>query len=130
MQCGEPCEEVGAEATQRDPHDAPVVGIGVACHQPRGLGPVDEPDRAVVTELEVFGDVTDRRARWCPMTPDGEEQLVLCGGEADRGCLLLAPMEESAQPIAKLEQAPVLSVTQCGHWSSTLDAPSQHIVTR
>jgi len=130
MQCGEPCEEVGAEATQRDPHDAPVVGIGVACHQPRGLGPVDEPHRAVVSELEVVGDVADRRAGRCPMTSDREEQLVLCGGEADRGRLLLTPMEEPAQPIAELEQAPVLSVTQCGHWSPTLDAPCRHIVTR
>ena len=59
MEGGQLREQTGTEAGQGDAHDAPVVGVGLPRDQPRGLGPVDESDRAVVAELEVLGDVTD-----------------------------------------------------------------------
>ena len=57
---------------------------------------VDEPDRAVVTEQQRFGNVADRRSLGIRMAADGEQELVLRGRDTDSFRLLLAPPEKLA----------------------------------
>ena len=55
------------------------------------LGPVDEADRAVMTEEKVRGHIADARPLRIGMTSDRQQQLVLGGCEAGRLGTLLAP---------------------------------------
>jgi hypothetical protein len=54
-----------------------VVAVVLPAHQSGSFGAVDETDRAVVTEEQVFGDVTDRRAARVGVAPDRQQELVL-----------------------------------------------------
>ena len=91
-------------------HDAEVVVVLAARDQPGLLGAIDEPDRAVMAQHEVAGDVADGRSARVVMTADGEQQLVLGRGEARGLGVLLAPAQEPAQTGAQLEEPPVVLV--------------------
>ena len=96
-------------------HDAEVVVILAARDQPSLLGAIDQPDRTVVTEDEVAGDIPDGRSARVVMTADGEQQLVLGGGEACGLGVLLAPAQEPPQTGTQFQQPPVVLVGGRGH---------------
>jgi hypothetical protein len=102
----------GAPLREPEAHGASIVGVRAAGYEAGGLGAIDQPDRAVVAQQQVVGDVADRRPARVRMTADREEELVLCGSEPGRARLLLAPAQEPAQARAKLQQPPVVVVAE------------------
>lgn len=62
-----------------DADHAVVLRIAPASDQARGLGSVDEANRAVVPQQQIPGDLTDRRTAVVGMPPDRKEELVLSG---------------------------------------------------
>jgi hypothetical protein len=99
-----------AERGQAQADDALVVPVGSTADQPRGFGPVDEFDGAVVAEQECLGDVSDRRPIPIRLTPNREQQLVLGRSEPDGHGLLLAPVQEPTQARTELEKTLVVGV--------------------
>lgn len=91
-------------------NDTLVVRVVAPGDQAGGHGAVDEPHCAVVTQAQRVGGIADRRALRVPVTTDREEQLVLGRAQADGGGLLLAPVEEPAQPRAEVKQPGVVLV--------------------
>jgi hypothetical protein len=90
--------------------DSLVAPVRMAPDQPGSFRAVDELDRAVVPEQEGVGHLPDGRAvpPWVP--PHGEQQLVLCRGEADGDRLRLAPVQEAAEAGPELEQTCVVGI--------------------
>ena len=122
----------GALIGEAQAHDAEVVGVLAARDQPGLLGAVDEPDRAVVAQHEVAGDVADRRPARVAVAADGEQQLVLGGREARGLGVLLAPAQEAAQTGAQLQQPSVVLVGgrrrhRGGLWRSPVAADGMRI---
>ena len=98
------------ERGEPQPNDAVVRGVDVPGDE-AGFGrTVDEPDRAVVAEHQGGGDVSDRGGGAGRVAADGEQELMLGGGDPARGGLLLAPVEELAESGAQLQQPPVVRV--------------------
>ena len=110
MQLGERFEAACAVLGERETNGAPVVRVASALDEARSFRAVDEPDRAVVLEQEVAGDVADRGTGWIWVAFDREEELVLGGREVLRAGLLLAPAEESAQAGSELEESQVIGI--------------------
>jgi hypothetical protein len=75
-------------------------------------GPVHEAYRAVMPQHEVTGDVADGRPAIAVVSAHGEQELVLGRGQPGLLRLLLAPMQETAQPGAELQKPPVFGVFQ------------------
>lgn len=93
-----------------EPGDALIGFVREPLHQSAVRGPVHQFDDAVVTEQQVVGDLTDR---WrVAMAPDGEQELVLGGGETRGVGLLLAPPLEPAQSVAEVEEPVVVVIGQ------------------
>src|SRR6185312_5735990 len=86
--------------------------VALSCDQPRLLGPVDQPDRTVMTDDEDLGDLAHGRAARLTRRADRQKQLVLRGRDADLPGLLLAPVQKAAQPVAELRQALVVVVAE------------------
>ena len=61
--------------------------------------------------------VADRRPLGVVAATDREQELVLRGRDADRRRLLLAPVQETAQPRAEFEQLTVVGIVgfEVGH---------------
>src|SRR5262249_6561140 len=95
-------------------NDARIVLVDVARHETGFDRPVDEADRAVVTEDQRVGDVADRRTVGSVVAPDGEHQLVLGRADADLRRLRLPPVEKAADPGPERKQAPVVTVGKVG----------------
>lgn len=110
MQLGERFEAACAVLGQRETNGAPVVKVASALDEARSFRAIDEPDRAVVLEQKVAGDLADRRAALTWVASDRQEELVLGGGEVLGAGLLLAPVEESAQTGSELEQSQVIGI--------------------
>jgi hypothetical protein len=110
-QLAEAATAEGGEGQADDPLVAPV---GMAPDQSGSFRPVDELDRAVVPEQEDVGDLPDGRAGATGVPPDGEQQLVLCGREADCHRLCLAPVQEAAQAGPELEKTRVVRIGKIG----------------
>ena len=70
-------QRLGAAGSEAQADDPVVVTVLTAADEPRGLGPVDQPDRAVMAQEQVLGHVADRRPTLIGMPSNGEEQLVL-----------------------------------------------------
>jgi hypothetical protein len=87
-----------------------VDGVGVPVDEPGTHRAVDETDGAVVSQQQCGRYVTDRWSLAVRMSPDREQELVVCGCDADGGCLLFAPMKELAESGPKVEEAPVVVV--------------------
>jgi hypothetical protein len=76
--------------------------------------PIDQPDSAVVTNLETLCQVADRDGLPVWKTFDGQKRLVLLGGESDFVSSLFAKSKEPPQRIAKRRKGLVLTVADLG----------------
>ena len=95
---------------QVEPHDAVVLVVPQAVHEPCCFGPVHEADNTVVAQEQVIGDLTNGRGGLVAVAPYGQEQLVLGGGQAGRPGLAFAPALEMAEPSTQCQQASVSGV--------------------
>ena len=103
--------EAGRAVRREHEPDLALVGaIRAALDEPRGHGPVDELDRAVVAQQEVVRHVPHRRTVGVTVTAHGQEELVLRGGQPGGPRLLLAPPQEPPQAGPELEQPGVVGV--------------------
>ena len=117
---GGKCVQLGlALGGYAQPHDALVDVVVVALHEPRALSPVDQLDDTVVAQQEVLGHVSDGRRG--PVPPYRQQQLMLHGGDAHLLGSLLAPVQEPAQPVTQLEQAPEVRVGQLLRFGHHID---------
>jgi len=86
---------------------SPICRIGLTVDEPGSGGTIDEFADAVVAQHQVIGHLGDGRSL-IEMTLDGEEELVLGGGQPDIAGRPLAPTQEPTQLVAEVEQAPVV----------------------
>src|SRR5581483_3707222 len=100
------------EVGQPESNEALIFVVSGPSHEPEFLGPADEADGAVMTNQQVVGNVGDRRAARIAVTSDGDEKLMLRGGQSDRRRLGLAPMAELPQRHPELEELRELLVRQ------------------
>jgi hypothetical protein len=112
MSVREPVEKATAGGREGEADHAAVVRVDEALHEAGDLGPIDQLDGAVVAQEEVVGDVADGGRVGPGMAADGEQQLVLLGGEPDGGRLLTTPVQELAQCRAEGEQPLVIAVLE------------------
>jgi chloride channel protein, CIC family len=128
---GEPGQLLDVEARQAPqrpragvgeghPHDAAVGGILDPAHQPGLVGPVDQAHGGVVAQVEVVGQLTDGRSPGVDVAPDGEEKLVLGGGQPGGPGLLLAPVEEGPEPGPQVEERAVVSLVEMPPWHDNI----------
>ncbi len=101
-----------AERGETEPYNAVIARVDLSVYEAGGLGAINEPDRAVMTQQQGLGHGTDGRSlrSWVPA--DGEQQLMLRGGQARRFRLLLAPMQELAQTGSEREETLVVGVVR------------------
>ena len=107
---GEALQPLAAFGGEVHPHHPRVARILAPHDEPRGGGSVHELDPAVVAQEQIFGEVPDRGSTGAIVTSDGEQKLVLGGGQARRLSLARAPAQKASQPSAQLEQVPVVAV--------------------
>lgn len=110
MELRERLEAAGSVVGEREAHGSAAVGVGIPFDQAGVLRAVDESDRAVVSQQEVAGDISDGGTGWIWVALDGEQELVLGGGQVLRACLLRAPAQEASQAGPELEQALVVGI--------------------
>jgi hypothetical protein len=96
VESGQCFESGGPVLGEMQPNDAMIVIVATAPDEASGVGPIDEPDRAVVAEKQVIGHFTDGRPSRIGMASNGEEQLMLSGSQAGRTSLLFAPPFKAA----------------------------------
>jgi hypothetical protein len=108
-------ETAGTEGREGEPNQPLVVGVGDSCEQAGVLGAVDEADDAVASQKQMLGDVSDRGPQLARVAAHGEQKLMLRGREPDTRGLLFAPMQESPQSVAELEELSVVRVTELSH---------------
>ena len=69
----------------------------------------------MVLDLEVLGDLCDRRALLVGVASDRQEKLVMRRCEPSLGRLLSTPPLEPAQARPEFEEPPIVVVTQVVH---------------
>ena len=96
--------------------------------KPACFASTDELDCGVMFDEEVFRDLTDGRALGFVMSTDGQQQLMLAGGQAMGRRLLGAPLFELPQPGADPEQLGVVVVADrpSAHHRSTSQSQLRH----
>lgn len=94
VQCRQRLQPPLPVAGQLQTHEAMILGVTHSPDQTSGIGAIDQPDHAVMTQEQVVGDLSDRRSLLAAMASDRQQQLMLRGGEAGRTRLLLAPAQE------------------------------------
>lgn len=87
-QCFEPLGTVFGEV---QPDHPVVLFVPSAADKPGGVRPVDQADRAVMTKEQVVGHFPDSRTTRIAVAADGQQELVLRGGQPSGARLLLAP---------------------------------------
>lgn len=110
MRAAQLAQATRTEGCEPQAHDAVIGRVDVAGNESRFGGAVDEPDRAVMTEQQPIGDVTDRRPLAVCVAADDEQELVLRGRDTHPGGLLLAPPEKLPEPGPEIEKASVVVV--------------------
>lgn len=105
---GEGGEFVFAPGRQSEADLAVIAGIGIAADIFFPGEAVGEADAAVVLDLQAFGEFADGDMVATGKTLDGEEGLVLLGGEAGGVGGILAEAEEFPQGVAELRQALIM----------------------
>ncbi|MDQ1402681.1 MAG: hypothetical protein QOG03_997, partial [Actinomycetota bacterium] len=88
-----------------------ILGVRLALDETGHHGTVDKTDRTVLSHEQVIGHITNG-GRSAGVPADGEEQLVLAGGDPSLQSVLLAPPQKAPQAITKLEQLLVIGVRQ------------------
>ena len=91
VESGQRFQALGAVVGEMQPDDPMVVVVPGAGDQTGRVGPVDQPDGAVVAKEQIVGHLADGRAPRIAVTPDGQEQLMLGRRQARRlgpGCSL------------------------------------------
>jgi hypothetical protein len=107
LERGEAGQPSAAARSQMQSYLSMVDRVDLALDQAGLFGSIDEADRAVMTHQEMFGHVTD--AGSTPgVAANGEEQLMLRGGDTDLGCLLFAPVQEASPRIGQRPGATVM----------------------
>lgn len=106
---------------QANTYGASVFGVGAPLDQAVPFPPIDEFDGAVVAQLEVVRHRGDGRAEGVGMPANGEEELVLAGGDPRFAGPIGAPSQKPAEAGAEFEEPLVVPV---GH------RLGRHIVSR
>jgi hypothetical protein len=94
VKSGKDLEPFGAIFSEMQSDHPVIVLVAGAAHETCRVSPVDEADRAVVKEQKIVGDLSDGRTTTVSMSTNGQEELVLSGGETGRPCLVLTPTLE------------------------------------
>lgn len=110
MLAREPLEAARSYPRQRHTHHPVVVGIPAPADEAAGLGAIDQLDHAVVAQQELRREVAHRRIAGSGAAADGQEQLVLRGGEPGFGGSLVGPAEVAPQAGAEHQEALVVVV--------------------
>ena len=114
MERRKPFEPVLGLDGESQTHHAMIVGVTDAVHEAGGVGTVDEPDRAVVLEEQVVGDVTDGGSAVARVAFHRQQKLVLRRRQPGRLRLVFGPCEETAKAAAQLEETPELCIGDTG----------------
>lgn len=101
---------------ERDPDDSLVGAIDATRHEPVGLGPVDEPDGAVVAQQQFVCQLTHGRLGLTASSTDGQQELVLGGGEAGLRRSLVRPAEVAAQVLTERGELSIVGVAEGLGW--------------
>jgi hypothetical protein len=96
---GELAEDSLAPGGERNQDLSAILASNVAPHQAGGRKAVDEFDRAVVPDLEPFGELADAGTRAFGQTLQSQHELMLPWLEAGITSRLLAEMKEAAKLI-------------------------------
>ena len=106
MSLGQRVKLLRSQRRERDPDDAAATAVRVtrALDESVGDRPVDQFNRAVMTQDQIPGHLSDARTRGVRVAPDSQQQLVLGRGQARGPGLLIAPAQEAPQPGAQLEE--------------------------
>jgi len=109
---GETREE--AVAAPREPdEDLPAVGsVAMPPDEPAGLHPVDELDRAMVSDVQAVGDLADRRTAVRGQAADGQEELMLPRLEPRPAGDLFAEPEEPSELVPEPGERAVFPVRE------------------
>src|SRR5437588_620545 len=101
-------EQLGAARRQAHEHMAAIGAAGLADQQPLGDHAVDQPDGAVMADLQALGELADRR----PVAPGEaahrEQRALLLRRDAGAAPRLFAEVQEAPQGVAELRQSLVL----------------------
>lgn len=98
---------LGTDGSEPQPDNSMVFLVSNAADETCGICTVNETDRAVVTEQQIVGNLTDGRASWVVVTPDSQQELVMGRREPSGARLLFAPPLEVAQPSPQRQQPSV-----------------------
>ena len=109
---GECLEALAPGRGELQADDPVVLGVAHPLDQLGRVGPVHQPDGAVVAEQEVVGHLADGRAAAVGVPADGQQQLVLRRRQSGGLRLLLAPAEEPAQSGPQRQQILVVGIPQ------------------
>jgi len=112
VECGERLEPSGAFVGEAQSDDAMVILAASALHEPGGLGPVNQPNRAVVSEEQVVSDFADGRTVRIAMTADRQEELMVRRSETGGACLRRAPSLEVPEAGSQGEKPSVGGIRQ------------------
>ena len=98
---GEPQQDFLALGGEADKHLAAVDRAGLTPDHRLGLRTIDEPHHAVLAHLEPLRQLRDCGAIASGIPLDGEQQLMLLGGDVFASGGLLAETQELANRVAK-----------------------------
>lgn len=109
VSCDQRRQPPGTAIGQAEPDDAMVVGVQLTLDEAGEYGAVDQAHDAVVSQQQVISHITNGGCTsW--VSSDGEEQLVLTGGDPGIEGVLLTPAEEVAQAVSEFEQLLIVGV--------------------
>lgn len=107
---GEAPEHRMSGGGQRQSGDPSVVIVECAFDESGSFRSIDELDRAVVLDEEMFRHVGDGRRFVARMPADRQQQLMLAWREPGLRRLLIAPSQELPEAVAECEQIAVVAV--------------------
>lgn len=116
----QPFETPGSGAGEPEPHHPVVARVADAGDETGGVSSVDQPDRTVVAEQEIVGQLADGRPPGVVMAFHGQKELVLGRCQARRPGLLLAPALEAAQGGAQSQEPGVRRIRQGHRWDDII----------
>jgi len=123
MHGGELGQQLAAATGQAQLDLAPVGARHLAQHELLVHQPVDQPDRAVVLDEELTGEIADRHAPLVGTRAQHQHRLVVLRGEADGRGRVLAEPQEAAQRVAERGELRVVARRQP---ESGFGLPQQH----